>query len=267
MWATNLKILAIVLGTLGFYTLIANSIPQVESEVPEELVLGADVTPEQLAAAGEELYHGAGGCVACHGLGTRAPNLLADEGGTGLIGARCGARVPGVDCKEYLYQSMVEPAEYVVEGYQPIMPDMGRTMSPAQVWAMIAFLESQGGTITVSARDITTAQGAAGAGTGAQATAAGPQRTSSTDPRELIRELGCLACHRLGSEGGPIGPPFDGMGARLSSEAIRRGILSPNADTARGYEQVAGVMPATFGEQLSAAQLEAIVDYLAEIQE
>ncbi|HUF13058.1 MAG TPA: c-type cytochrome [Longimicrobiales bacterium] len=267
MWATNLKILAIVLGTVGFYTLIANSIPQVESEVPEELVLGADVTPEQLVAAGEELYHGAGGCVACHGLGTRAPNLLADEGGTGLIGARCGARVPGMGCKEYLHQAMVEPAAHVVEGYQPIMPDMDRTMSAAQIWAMIAFLESQGGTVTVTAEDIATAEGAAGAGTGAQGTGTTPQRTASTDPGELIRELGCLACHRLGAEGGPIGPPFDGIGARIDRERIRRGILSPNADTAQGYEQVAGVMPATYGEQLNAAQLEAIVDYLAEIRE
>ena len=267
MWAINLRILAVVLLTLGAYTLIANSIPQVESEVPEELVLGADVTPEQLAAAGEELYHGAGGCVACHGLGTRAPNLLTDEGGTGLIGARCGTRVAGMDCKEYLHQSMVEPPAYVVEGYQPIMPDMDRTMSAAQIWAMIAFLESQGGTISVSAQDIASAEGAAGVGTGAQGTAAGPQRTASTDPGELIRELGCLACHRLGAEGGPIGPPFDGIGARLDRERIRGGILNPNADTAQGYEAVAGVMPATFGEQLSAAQLEGIVDYLAEMRD
>lgn len=266
MLGVNLRILAVVLLTLACYTLIANSIPQVESEVPEELVLGSDVTAEQLVAAGEELYHGAGGCVACHGLGTRAPNLLSDEGGTGLIGARCAAREPGKDCKTYLHEAMVEPGAYVVPGYQPIMPDMSRTMSPAQIWAMIAFLQSQGGEVTVTAQDVGSADG--GAGTGAQGAAgAGRVAVNATAPDAMIRELGCLACHRMGAEGGPIGPPFDGMGARLDRDAIRRGILDPNADTAAGYAQVAGVMPATFGEQLSAGQLEAIVDYLAERSE
>ena len=46
MWATNLKVLGIVVGTLALYTLIANSIPQVQSEVPQTLTLGASVTPE-----------------------------------------------------------------------------------------------------------------------------------------------------------------------------------------------------------------------------
>jgi mono/diheme cytochrome c family protein len=73
----------------------------------------------------------------------------------------------------------------------------------------------------------------------------------------------CLVCHRLGAEGGPIGPPFDGIGNRLSADAIRRAILEPAADTTSGYEAVAGVMPANFGSMLTAAQLEALTSYLA----
>src|SRR5256712_4248261 len=56
MWATNLKIVGVVLGTLALYTLIANKIPQVQSEVPQALTLGANVTPEQLVAAGQKVY-------------------------------------------------------------------------------------------------------------------------------------------------------------------------------------------------------------------
>ncbi len=103
MWATNAKIVGIVLGTLALYTLIANKIPQVQSEVPQTLTLGANVTPEQLVAAGEKVFNGIGGCPTCHGLGTRAPNLLTDEKGQGPIGARCGKREPGKSCKQYLY--------------------------------------------------------------------------------------------------------------------------------------------------------------------
>src|SRR5213596_4232763 len=130
MWANNLRILGVVLGTLALYTLIANKIPQVQSEVPRALSLGANVTPEQLAAAGDQLYHGAGGCTACHGLGTRAPNLLTDEKGAGPIGARCGKREPDKSCKQYLYESLDNPKAFVVPGYQPIMPVMTRQLSP-----------------------------------------------------------------------------------------------------------------------------------------
>src|SRR5687768_11769690 len=157
MWKTNLKVFGIVLGTLAVYTLLANSIPQIESEVPQELTFGADATPEQLATAGEELYNGAGGCTACHGLGTRAPNLLTDDRGSGAIGARCANRKPGVACKEYLHESMVKPNDFVVEGFQPIMPDMSRTLSPAQIWALVAFLQSTGGEVTVTGEDIAAA--------------------------------------------------------------------------------------------------------------
>src|SRR5438270_4932338 len=163
MWATNLKVVGIVLGTLALYTLIANKIPQVQSEVPQTLTLGANVTPEQLVAAGEKVFNGIGGCPTCHGLGTRAPNLLTDEKGTGPIGARCGQREPGKDCKAYLYESLTEPAKFVVKGYEPIMPDMRRQISNDQIWAAIAFLESQGGTIDVSASDISST-GAPGGG-------------------------------------------------------------------------------------------------------
>lgn len=260
MWGTNLRILAVVLGTVALYTLLANAIPQVESEVPEELSFTGDVSPEQLIEAGEELYNGAGGCTACHGLGTRAPNLLTSQGSEGPIGARCGQRVEGEDCKAYLHQSMVDPGAYVVEGFQPIMPDMSRTLSEAQIWSMIAFLQSQGGEVTVTASDLQAAT-AATEGEPAAGGAAGPSTT--LDPEELIREMQCIACHKLGAEGQTVGPPFDGIGSRLGPDEIRRAILDPAASVSPGYEQFAGVMPPNFGSRLTAAQLEALVQFLA----
>lgn len=267
MIATNLKILGVVLGTILLYTLLAASIPQVESEVPEELVLGADFSVEEVVAAGETLYFGAGGCTACHGLGTRAPHLLEGESGQGAIGARCGSRVPGLSCKEYLLQSMTQPNAVVVEGFEPIMPDMSRTLSPAQVWAIIAFLQSQEGEVTVVAADVSAAAGAGTpgqplTGTGAGAGAAGAP-SATMEPVALLRENQCLICHQLAGEGTAIGPPFDGMGGRIDPDRIRHSILQPNADTAAGFEALAGTMPPTFGQQLTAAQLEVLVQYLA----
>src|SRR6266436_7391698 len=163
MWVTNAKIVGIVLGTLALYTLIANKIPQVQSEVPQALTLGAHVTPEQLVAAGEKVFNGIGGCPTCHGLGTRAPNLLTDEKGQGPIGSRCGKREPGKSCKQYLYESLDQPAAFVVPGYQPIMPQITKLIPADQAWAVIAFLESQGGTVDVTAADLSAAPAASSA--------------------------------------------------------------------------------------------------------
>jgi mono/diheme cytochrome c family protein len=253
MWKINLKVLVTTLLVLAFYTMVAHIIPQLESEVPETLDLSSGATPEALVAAGERIYNGAGGCTACHGLGTRAPNLLTDHAGQGAIGARCGGH--GMDCKEYLHQSMISPSTVVVAGFEPIMPDMRRQLSEDQIWAVIAFLQSQGGEVTVTAADIKPAPGGAPA-------PGGPAPSATMDPQALLTEKGCIGCHQLNAQGGVVGPSFDGIGRRRTAEIIRRGILQPNADTAPGYEKFAGTMPPNFGQQLSAAQLEALVQFL-----
>jgi ubiquinol-cytochrome c reductase cytochrome b subunit len=264
MWLTNLKLVVLVLVVLGAYTFVANSIPQIESEVPTAVALGADATPEQLAAAGERIYQGAGGCTTCHGLGTRAPNLLTDEGGAGTIGARCGNREPGKSCKQYLFEALTNPGGFVVPGYQPIMPDMRRTLPGDQVWAVVAYLQSLGGTIDVTAEDLASAREGGGSGAAAPpAQPPGAPATVSLNAREIINANGCLGCHRLGGEGGTIAPPFDGIGARLTRDQLRQGILEPNATVAAGFESMRGTMPATFGQTMTAAQLEALVGFLA----
>jgi mono/diheme cytochrome c family protein len=268
MLVENLKILAVVLGTLAVFTLVANSIPQIQSVVPEELSFGANVSESELTSSGEDLYSGAGGCTACHGLGTVAPNILTDEGGTGSIGARCANRASGQDCKEYLYASMVEPADYVVEGYGPIMPDMRRSLSNEQIWALVAYLQSVGGEVTVTGADIGTGTDPAPASPApaTAAPAAATTTTASLDPVEIMRANTCFACHVLSGEGAPIGPAFDGMGARVDADYIRRSILDPAAEASEGYEAFAGLMPSIFGGQLTAAQLEIIVQFLASQQ-
>jgi len=263
MWATNLKVVGIVLGTLALYTLIANKIPQVQSEVPQTLTLGANVTPEQLVAAGEKVFNGIGGCTTCHGLGTRAPNLLTDEKGTGPIGARCGKREAGKSCKQYLYESLDNPTAYVVAGYQPIMPVMTRQLSPEQVWSVLAFLESQGGTVDVTGDDIARSKlaqltpGASPGNTG------GAFAGGSTDPKAIIQAAGCLACHKLDGQGQVIAPDLTHVGSRRDAESIRKKILDPASSIAKGYEKLAGIMPKTFGTMMNATQLEALVQYLA----
>jgi mono/diheme cytochrome c family protein len=263
MWRTNLRILALALFVIGFYTAIAHAIPQLQSEVPEALSLSSDASPEALVAAGEKIFNGAGGCTTCHGLGTRAPNLLTDHAGQGPIGARCGTRKPGMDCKAYLYESLVKPAAYVVAGFDPIMPDMSKQLTPDQLWAVVAYLQSQGGEVTVTGNDLQATANTGAGGSAAGAAAAGQAFTATRDPVQLYNEKGCVGCHQLDGKGGTIGPSWDHVGSRRTAEQIRRKILAPNSDTTKGYEKFAGTMPVTFGQQLSASQLEALVTYLA----
>jgi len=79
----------------------------------------------------------------------------------------------------------------------------------------------------------------------------------------IIRGAGCIGCHKIDGEGGAIGPDLTHVGSRLSGNLIRESILNPDAKVAKGYEKFKGIMPKMFGNQLTAAQLEALVQFLA----
>src|SRR5216117_2472631 len=149
---------------MGGYTYFANSIPQIESKPPQELSLeGGNVTPAQLVKAGEEIFHTKGSCEICHRIGqkgTRAPDLAG-------IGARAGKTKPGMSAKAYILESLLQPQAYVLEGYPPIMPAVDKppiALNRSEVWALVAFLESLGGTVDVTLNDIPATVGAGGAG-------------------------------------------------------------------------------------------------------
>jgi mono/diheme cytochrome c family protein len=262
---TNLKIIGVVIATLGVYTWVANAIPQVESQVPEEVSFTADVSPEELASTGEELFDGAGGCTACHGLGTRAPNLREDHGGEGSIGERCGDRMEGMDCKAYLYDSMINPGNHLIDGFDNIMPPQDRILSSNQIWAIVAYLQSLGGEVTVTAEDIqgdgeTGASASAGESAGESGGEGGGDASGAV---AIMEQNACFGCHTLGDRGTELAPTFDDMGSRRDREYIRTSIVDPMADIAEGYENLAGTMPPNFGEVLSDEQLETVVDFLA----
>ena len=265
MGAVDLKVGGVVFGTILVFTLVANAIPQVQSDVPALIAFGAEVTAEELVGAGQGLFGGAGGCVACHaeGTGARGPNLATDYQGEGTIGQRCGDRIPGLGCKEYLYQALTLPTDHLVDDFPPIMPALDRTMNQQQVWAVVAYLQSLGGEVTVTGADIPTEEAASDAG-GAMASAGIPG-VAGSDPVEIVNQE-CALCHLLAGGGVELGPPLDGIGARLTADEIRISILDPGASVAEGYEELLGAMPPTFGDRFTAAQLESVVSYLSGLE-
>ena len=99
------------------------------------------------------------------------------------------------------------------------------------------------------------------AGFGAAAGISGPA-TASMDPLEIMRANTCFVCHLFNGEGIQMGPPFDRIGARVDADYIRESILDPAAGASEDFEHLITMMPLTFGSQLTASQLEAVVQFL-----
>jgi len=78
------------------------------------------------------------------------------------------------------------------------------------------------------------------------------------DPKSLISENSCLTCHRIGGEGGDIGPSLNGVGTRLTEEQIRAAIVSPPAKTRAGSPNP---MP-PYGGKIKGEDLDRLIQYL-----
>ncbi len=70
-------------------------------------------------------------CLACHNLPNIAPSLA-------IVGALAGSRRPPLSAATYLYESLVYPNAFIVEGYNATMPIP--SLAPAELGALIAYL-------------------------------------------------------------------------------------------------------------------------------
>lgn len=79
----------------------------------------------------------------------------------------------------------------------------------------------------------------------------------------LIIANGCATCHTLASvpqAQATVGPDLTGIGAK-GADFIRESIVDPSATITEGYED--GLMPVDFADTIPAADLDALVDFLA----
>lgn len=255
--ANSLRVSGFIVLVVVLIAGFASLIPQLESPAPKELVVSGELSGAELAALGEEVFNSAeAGCLACHGLGKpglRAPDLAG-------IGAAAGDRVAGLSPEQYLRQSLAAPCSFVVSGYDCIMPQtLQQTLGDAKLTALVAFLQSQGGEVTVRLSAAEAQAGSSGAGTG----------IPGATPAEIFTNAGCVACHTLPAVGaaGQVGPNLSEVGARLTPDEIRRSILFPDEQLAQNCPTgpcLAGLMPKAFGQSLSAIQLETLVTFLSQ---
>ncbi len=268
-----LKVLCFSLLVITLFAGYANyGIPQIEPALPpveEKLELGT-MTMEKFIKLGERLYNGKGTCTLCHNpTGGRAPLLAsaATVAAERLQDTRYQGKASSV--VDYLYESMVEPSAYVVSGFgkagsndtESPMPNVaanGIDLSDAELKAIIAYLQDLAGA------DVTVSIPTDAAPTEAKEETANPPptpRTALDTPAAIIAKFTCGACHKVADQVGAVGPDLTTIGATRDKAYLRRSLLDPNADAAAGF--MAGMMPNIYSEQMSAKELEMLVDYLA----
>jgi menaquinol-cytochrome c reductase cytochrome b/c subunit len=71
--------------------------------------------------------------------------------------------------------------------------------------------------------------------------------------KEVVAQSGCLACHKIGHNGGTLGPDLTTIGGRLARQAIARTLVNPTA-------------PMPSYEQLPPEKRDALVEYLAQLK-
>lgn len=254
-----------------FYWYVGQQVPQKETYPPKILEIRSDLTTEEMAEIGEDIVAGKGTCLGCHTIGSDKAERFPDMKN---IGIKAATRKEGYSAVEYIAESIYDPNAYIVEGFNPGMPPINKppiSLSDQEILTVIAYLQTLGGTTTVTMETKLKWQGSAP--TTPDTSVSSQQFVASTsiesvtlDGKGLLKEYACITCHSIDDPTKLVGPSLYDVGSRLSRASIYEAILEPDATIAEGY--VAGVMPATlqamgFYDKISTKELKILVDYLA----
>ena len=144
------RIVALVVATTAFYGYVGQLVPQKEVQPPEETVLRTDMTTADMVKVGGELMVGKGLCLTCHTIGKSGALRFPDLAG---VAARAATRIPGRSDIEYFAQTLYEPDSFIVPGFNPGMPVINKPpigLTDQEILCVIAFLQTLGGTPTVT---------------------------------------------------------------------------------------------------------------------
>jgi hypothetical protein len=145
------RILALVLGTTLFYAYVGSMVPQNEVQPPPTaIVIPADLTTDQMVTVGRQIMDTKGLCFTCHTVGRSGALRFPDLAG---VDERAKTRVAGLSDVEYFAQAMYDPEAFIVPGFNPGMPVINRPpigLTDQEILCVIAYLQSLGGTPTVT---------------------------------------------------------------------------------------------------------------------
>ncbi len=142
---------ALVLASTLFYTYVGQMVPQKEVLPPQETVIAANLTTDDMVKVGQEVMNGKGLCFTCHTLGkAEGPFRFPDLSG---VDVRAKTRIEGLSDVEYFAQSIYEPEKFIVPGFNPGMPVINKPpigLTDQEILCVIAYLQTLGGTATVT---------------------------------------------------------------------------------------------------------------------
>ena len=181
------RIGALVLATTAFYGYVGQMVPQNEVQPPAEILIRADLTTPEMVEIGRDITTSKGLCRTCHTIGQTGALRFPDLEG---VDVRAMTRVPGLSDIEYFAQAMYEPNAFVVPGFNPGMPTINKPpigLTDQEILCVIAYLQTLGGTATVTLQTshaYYTAPGATPAAPADQKTAPGEQQPLTAPPAQ-----------------------------------------------------------------------------------
>ncbi len=246
LWSNVMKLLTFSLAVIWFYAFVASLVPESSTAVNLTELDWSD--PEAVAEQGALVFNGKGQCSACHTVDTSAPPGRCPD--LTDIGLNAASRIPGMDARTYLIESLYFPANHLVPGYGKIMPEVWKApiaLSHVEIQAVIAYLESQGGEIDptpfdepIDRKDVSVT-----------AEALPPLLTGDPElGKKVFVSAACNACHVVtGVEGPAAGeattdfevvtaPDLSEIAAFNDMRYLEESILLPSAQIVSGYGAV-----------------------------
>lgn len=247
LWTSVMRLLTFSLAVIWFYAFVAGLVPESSTAVNLTELDWSD--PDAVAEQGALVFNGKGQCSACHTVDTTAPPGRCPD--LTDIGVNAATRVPGMDAKAYLIESMYQPANFLVPGYGKIMPEVWKApiaLSKLEIEAVIAYLQSQGGEIDPTPFDEPIDR----ADVGTTAEALPPLLTGDPElGKEVFVDAACISCHAVtGIESPAAGettnedfevvtaPDLSEIAAFNDMRYLEESILVPGAQIVSGYGTV-----------------------------
>jgi len=248
LWSSVMRLLTFSLAVIWFYAFVAGLVPESSTAVNLTELDWSD--PDAVAEQGALVFNGKGQCAACHTVDTSAPPGRCPD--LTDIGINAATRVPGMDAKAYLIESMYQPANFLVPGYGKIMPEVWKApiaLSKLEIEAVIAYLQSQGGEIDPTPFDEPIDR----ADVGTTAEALPPLLTGDPElgKKVFVGDAACISCHAVkGIESPAAGettnadfevvtaPDLSEIAAFNDMRYLEESILVPGAQIVSGYGAV-----------------------------
>jgi mono/diheme cytochrome c family protein len=271
-----ISVAAFVLVVVASFVWFSRSVPQSSRADSGPIEIGE--SPEELMAAGKQIFERENSCLTCHSLGedpkARCPNLEP-------VWEQAVKRRPEITAAEYLVQSVYDPGAYTVEGFpenqmKPVnRPPIG--LSDDEIKAVLCYLVSLSIELTdEQVRDVERAQGPYSRGEIIVAQSDEGFVWPEGDPEEgefIFEEMKCLQCHVVFGKGGSdstnSGPDLTSIGSIQTRQYLFESIVSPNAVIVKGETHTtidgATKMP-EYHDTMTLRWLVDLVTYMATLQ-